>query len=590
MSNQFYIPACHKFIKTKDGEPNAQRIFSVAKTAFKQKNPNTILDDEQLLQYLTMNGLIDETTNKEDIDLNQIEMCFSIITQYKCNAICQLCGYSPLYKNQLENQEAVLLGYSLSSWNNLQLLLHSGVTCRLFRAMIPVSEKSAVSVVPLNRLAFEYMEKVPKRQEDMLSIADKIVASIKQNNKDKLSASDFKIVHRYLNNLYNSNFRYLKNEDIGRCLKHFNLELKEPTVESVATPEPTKPDAIPVVQECLPVQIPQQESIGKKKEKEKETPEVDVHIEKMHVWKLSETDLQYAPFQNLEHANTQQMYLFKEYLLVTPLLPMELVRTDQRDIIVFFAGDKLYYYTATNPIILDEFLPYINKSRFRKVLCYEPYFLHAYFNEQQIKSIEVFSLNIAFTELMPDLALGNPTDQIKSYMGVTDAPHTNHLLYCMQHYLRCYQKIQKQMNKLDEDKLKALFRKERLGKFLGISYFKRYVCEGETLLFTQKNSDGYEFTYTEGDAMKSPYCSVRFCFSWKEGSFPIGTLLDNCVLYKLIYEYDIRILKYDSVAVTFAIRQEEQKQVYEAIHNLASLMATKEKNTPIVIDAENVSG
>ena len=146
------------------------------------------------------------------------------------------------------------------------------------------------------------------------------------------------------------------------------------------------------------------------------------------------------------------------------------------------------------------------------------------------------------------------------------------------------------MNKLDEDKLKALFRKERLGKFLGISYFKRYVCEGETLLFTQKNSDGYEFTYTEGDAMKSPYCSVRFCFSWKEGYFPIETLLDNCVLYKLIYEYDIRILKYDSVAVIFAIRQEEQKQVYEAIHNLASLMATKEKNTPIVIDAENVSG
>lgn len=264
MSNQFYIPACHKFIKTKDGEPNAQRIFSVAKTAFKQKNPNTILDDEQLLQYLTMNGLIDETTNKEDIDLNQIEMCFSIITQYKCNAICQLCGYSPLYKNQLENQEAVLLGYSLSSWNNLQLLLHSGVSCRLFRAMIPVSEKSAVSVVPLNRLAFEYMEKVPKRQEDMLSIADKIVASIKQNNKDKLSASDFKIVHRYLNNLYNSNFRYLKNEDIGRCLKHFDLELKEPSVGSATTSKPTKPDAIPVVQECLPVQIPQQESIGKK--------------------------------------------------------------------------------------------------------------------------------------------------------------------------------------------------------------------------------------------------------------------------------------------------------------------------------------
>ena len=445
-------------------------------------------------------------------------------------------------------------------------------------------------MVPLNRLAFEYMEKVTNRQEDMLSIADKIVASIKQNNKDKLSASDFKIVHRYLNNLYNSNFRYLKNEDIGRCLKHFDLELKEPSVGSATTSKPTKPDAIPVVQECLPVQMPQQESIGKKKETEKETPETGDHIEKLHIWKLSETDLQYAPFQNLENANMQQMYLFREDLLVTPLLPMELVRTEQRNIIVLFAGDKLYYYTATNPIILDEFLPYINRSRFRKVLCYEPYFLHAYFNEQQTKSIEIFSLNIAFTELMPDLALGNPEDRIKSYMRVTDTSHANYLLYCMQHYLRCYQKIQKQMNKLDENKLKALFRKERLGKFLGISYFKGYVCEGETLLFTQKNSDGYDFTYAEGDAIKSPYCSVRFCFSWKEGVFPIETLLDNFVIYKLIYEFDIRILKYDSAAVIFAIRQEEQKQVYEAIHNLASLMATKEKKTPIVIDAEYVSG
>ena len=589
MKNQFYIPACHKFIKTKDGEPNAQRIFSVAKTAFKQKNPNAILDDEQLLHHLIINGLVDESIRKEDIDLNQIEMCFSIITQYKCNAICQLCGYSPLYKNQLENQEAVLLGFSLSSWNNLQLLLHSGVTCRLFRAMIPVSEKSAVSVVPLNRLAFEYMEKVPKSQEDMLSIADKIVASIKQNNKDKLSTSDFKIVHRYLNNLYNSNFRYLKKEGIGRCLKHFNLELKEPSVESVTTPEPAKQVALPEVQESLPVQIPQQESVGKKKEKEKETPETVDNIEKMHIWKLSETDLQYAPFQNLENANTQQMYLFKEYLLVTPLLPMELVLTEQRDIIVLFAGDKLYYYTATNPIILDEFLPYINKSRFRKVLCYEPYFLYAYFNEQQIKSVEIFSLSNTFTELMPDLTHVSPTEQIKSYIGVNDEPHVNRLLFCMQHYLRCYQKTQKQIDKLDETKLKALLRKERLGKFLGISFAKRHVCEGETLLFTNKKSDGYEFTYTEGDAMKSPYCSVRFCFSWKEGSFPIETLLDNCVIHKLIYEYDIRILNYDSATVTFAIRKEERKQVYEAIHNLASFMATKEKKTPIVIDAEYIS-
>ena len=35
-------------------------------------------------------------------------------------------------------------------------------------------------VVPLNRLAFEYLEKIPKSQEDMLSITDKIISILKR--------------------------------------------------------------------------------------------------------------------------------------------------------------------------------------------------------------------------------------------------------------------------------------------------------------------------------------------------------------------------------------------------------------------------
>lgn len=49
--------------------------------------------------------------------------------------------------------------------------------------MIPVSDKSKVQVVPLNRLTYEYLETVPSSANDLLSIDYKIMAALKQNNK-----------------------------------------------------------------------------------------------------------------------------------------------------------------------------------------------------------------------------------------------------------------------------------------------------------------------------------------------------------------------------------------------------------------------
>lgn len=67
--------------------------------------------------------------------------------------------------------------------------------------MIPVSDKSKVLVVPLNRLAYEYLETVPSSANDLLSIDHKIMTALKQNNKNKLSNADFEIMHKYLTNL-----------------------------------------------------------------------------------------------------------------------------------------------------------------------------------------------------------------------------------------------------------------------------------------------------------------------------------------------------------------------------------------------------
>ena len=58
------------------------------------------------------------------------------------------------------DEEAILLSYALSSWERLNSLKKAGLICRHFRAMIPVSDKSKVQVVPLNRLAYEYLDRI----------------------------------------------------------------------------------------------------------------------------------------------------------------------------------------------------------------------------------------------------------------------------------------------------------------------------------------------------------------------------------------------------------------------------------------------
>ena len=110
MKKGLYVPACHKYIRKRDGTPDQQRIFNVAKSAFKAKYPNQKLEDRELISFLKANHVIPEETKGEDLNTEHPELCFTIISQYKCNSTCQLCAYSPLFKNQWEMQESILLG------------------------------------------------------------------------------------------------------------------------------------------------------------------------------------------------------------------------------------------------------------------------------------------------------------------------------------------------------------------------------------------------------------------------------------------------------------------------------------------------
>lgn len=96
MNNKLFIPACHKFITKKDGTANFQRIYGVLKSAYSTKYPNDTLSSEEVFDFLKLNQIIPHDFSIQDIDFDYQELCFSIITQYKCNSICQLCPYCPI--------------------------------------------------------------------------------------------------------------------------------------------------------------------------------------------------------------------------------------------------------------------------------------------------------------------------------------------------------------------------------------------------------------------------------------------------------------------------------------------------------------
>lgn len=113
MNNKLFIPSCHKFITKKDGTANFQRIYGVLKSAYSTKYPNDTLSSEEVFDFLKLNQIVPHDFPHQDMDFDYQELCFSIITQYKCNSICQLCPYSSSYNQMffIENSRFFNLSY-----------------------------------------------------------------------------------------------------------------------------------------------------------------------------------------------------------------------------------------------------------------------------------------------------------------------------------------------------------------------------------------------------------------------------------------------------------------------------------------------
>lgn len=647
MKQQLYIPACHKYLLLKDGTPDYQRMFSVSKAAYNLKYPDQEPDSQSLFDFLQANQLFPSALKLEDLDIEKQDLCFSVISQYKCNAICQLCGFSPLYTNQLENEETTLLGFAICNWKNLKLLLDSGVTCRLFRARIPVSEKSAVSVVPLNRLAFEYLEKIPKSQEDLLDVPSKIVTSLKENNKGKLSSSDFKIITKYLENLYTGSYQHTKLEDINTILKkHYKLALKSQENSDPTKIESSKPGNQPpiIIEGFLGTKKPvkttartiQQEAPGKKTEpvnnnniktpskspeplttnsapkedkcktdtsQNNNKPEItgtynksNIHVQdfpssqtefrKIKQWKITDLDFHNHSVVNLENTDSHQIDLFKDALLRTPLLPIEVVEYENKKWIMIYALEKYYLYETSNLLLVDVLIPYITKSRFRKLLCFEPYELFSYLSGNDIFEVDIFSFRI-YTNccLSQDTWASSPKDMLCLIYPYENPDQASEIRYCLRNYIHAYKKFTSNATELPSEQASLYVREKQIAYFMGYSFDLSRILVKSKYLFQMEKTSGYQFEYILEDSLKSPYVRIQFSIRWNSSTpFDMGRLLQNLVVSKIVYEYDCHLLTFTAESLVIAVPEKNYATICEAIYHLSYEITKKSNNLPLTID------
>ncbi|MDD3362689.1 MAG: hypothetical protein PHW34_13555 [Hespellia sp.] len=665
MKNELFIPACHKYIKRKDGLPDSQRIFSVAKTAYKSKYPDQVLDNELLFHFLKTNAVISEQISFSDIDYEYVELCFSIISQYKCNTICQLCAYSPLYRNQYENEESMLLGYALNSWKNLHALLDSGLTCRHFRSMIPVSEKSSILVAPLNRLAFEYMEKIPKNQEDMLSIADKIMAALKENNKNKLTAADFKIMGKYLVNLANGNYQKLDSSSINNILKKcYKLSFQNPEQKEQTAPPSTCSNQKPAPnKEPKPTYLDgflsgkptgsardrklPQETSGKKQvqckptnppalpqtpirksEQQKTVTEIPINsIEKKpqnraaledqktltsyrkssvkkiskasnplertpRIWKLKDTDLNAPLYYNLEKTDKYHLERFYNALLLTPVLPMEIVAGTNSEWVLMYVKNQIYYFSTCNLTILDNILPYIHMSRYRKIVCYEPYLLYDYFHQQSFHNVLVFSLRHAMDIVLPLSYWGvSPSLALDCLEKSKNLAGEQEVIFCMKRYYNAYRVLHEKVESLEEKKITEYQIVQNISRFLGYSFRMSRHLKTDKFLYEKESLDEIQFNFSNQFEVLPGYVVVQFTIAYEEQNlFPIRLLTSLLTERKCPETCELYLLAYNTRQITFLTSESAYSILCDLINRFSFIIAKSEANLPVYIDEKILNG
>lgn len=648
MNKKLFIPACHKFITKKDGTANFQRIYGVLKSAYSTKYPNDTLSSEEVFDFLKLNQIIPYDFLHQDMDFDYQELCFSIITQYKCNSICQLCPYSSLYKNIYENEESILLAYALSSWNHLNSLKKAGLTCRHFRSMIPVSDKSKVLVVPLNRLAYEYLETVPSSANDLLSIEHKIMTALKQNNKNKLSNADFEIMHKYLTNLTKFDAKKFSDENVAEIMNRcFQLEYTKKiasnsataTNPSIATVSPIEGLLAGKSQEHISKKISQSPDKGKNsntpakqpsptpKEYPQDRKEVPPKSELKNIstpqkkqpdssikknpkilsvynhqnnteavrsmpmplkrppktWVLSEQELSAAHIIDLEIVEALRIELFLFDLLQTPILPAEIVEIKNEYWFLMYVKEQFYTFHADNFALFKHILPYISRSKVRKIICYEPYLLYYFLFKHNLYYVSIISLRLTADICLP---LHNWGISIESLLNTLIHIHAkDSILDILPAYYQTYRILDKKLEKVSTTQQDILFQKICLARAIGKIFIPSNYYSSESYAILEETPEDYVFTYDGTQKIQAPYYSIRYVFSWDaEKLFSAKSLAIWFIKNKLLETHKITILAVKENQITFAITNEEYSFLCSIMNQVIGQYVILNKTPSVNID------
>ena len=337
------------------------------------------------------------------------------------------------------------------------------------------------------------------------------------------------------------------------------------SIEHQEKPEAeVKEKAVSDIKDIKPIEVAQEQPIKKGR--------------KIIEWSLSKEDLRNCVAIDLEQSTRFQFEKFLENLLVTPILPLEIGVLGKEPVVFIYMAEKLYYFSTNNPVIVDDMLPYISQSKFRKIVCYEPYKIYSYLYKQGITSVELFSIKV-FADCFEEFKKNNkqPKTLIKKVFNKENRTGAHDLLFSMSHYQKLYGEFQENYTTPDSYNKRML-----LCHLLGLSYTRNHISNTALPLFKEESANGYIFTYKQEEHLEEPYKPVQIKFAWNDTSdFPVEELLVRLEKASFYYKHQIILLSYSRNVVTFAIDKNRIVSACEIINNATCSIAEERKKTPI---------
>lgn len=455
------IPACHSYIK--DNPKRTQILLSLAQQCCKEQYPDVSISKEQLISLFCSAGIIPDKTALSITDEDINTTCFSIVSEYKCSFICQICPLSGRYKNALETEESALLSYALTNSQNYRLLKESGMNSKMFQALFlanPVPTGSLVATLPLNRLVYFYLECTADTIPSFASLPTDIAAAIEHDNQKKLTRDNIKSIKLYLKQLQKGYREGCENEIAAILRDHYGLvpkmalskeETKDPrppekpdhpiskkeydampdypleepkmtkaiensggTSERITQPtdticleglltQPVKaaPQKIqPAVQEPVLV-VKRQPTEVKINPSCPDTVKAEIKESVFLPSCFSLDDSGGYPVISISMNRAFDRETFLMFLLNHPKLAIEVI-TDLktgREYLLFYGSGTFYHVSCSDAEAADVLRQFLSKSPVRNHICLDPYRLYNYLAKYALPNQNVFSLRAAYTAL-----------------------------------------------------------------------------------------------------------------------------------------------------------------------------------------------